>query len=195
MTPCFSANRSLRVAYFKGFCSLKRKEFLFDPFDSWSKKIFWQKEKKRKMGKNPKILCLLLVDIIFLLFGDQTFPAETNELIFKRVAMHETKNLKPSVVFLYLNWVNHASSMLIFSVAKGLLRSKELPRCHCHFISFPYLTVEKARQVSSMIHSARPSLASSDHCFLLFCFARFEKWGRTYGRTDKTCENNYHSRP
>ena len=32
------------------------------------------------------------------------------------------------------------------------------------------------------------SLASSEHCFLLFCFARFEKWGRTYGRTDvRTC--------
>ena len=29
------------------------------------------------------------------------------------------------------------------------------------------------------------SLASSDHCFLLFCFARFEKWWRTYGQT--TC--------
>ena len=24
------------------------------------------------------------------------------------------------------------------------------------------------------------SLASSDHYFMLFCFARFEKWGRTY---------------
>ena len=29
------------------------------------------------------------------------------------------------------------------------------------------------------------SLASSDHYFLLFCFDRFEKWGRTNGRT--TC--------
>ena len=29
------------------------------------------------------------------------------------------------------------------------------------------------------------SHASSEHCFLLFCLARFEKWGRTYGRT--TC--------
>ena len=27
--------------------------------------------------------------------------------------------------------------------------------------------------------------ASSEHCFLLFCFSRFEKWGRTDGRT--TC--------
>ena len=27
------------------------------------------------------------------------------------------------------------------------------------------------------------SLASSEHCFLLFCFAKFEKWGRTDGRT------------
>ena len=26
------------------------------------------------------------------------------------------------------------------------------------------------------------SLASSEHCFLLFCFARFEKWGRTDGQ-------------
>ena len=29
------------------------------------------------------------------------------------------------------------------------------------------------------------SHASSKHCFLLFCFARFEKWGQTDGRT--TC--------
>ena len=29
------------------------------------------------------------------------------------------------------------------------------------------------------------SHASSEHCFLLFCFSRFEKWGRTDGRT--TC--------
>ena len=29
------------------------------------------------------------------------------------------------------------------------------------------------------------SHASSEHCFLLFCFSRFEKWGRTNGRT--TC--------
>ena len=28
------------------------------------------------------------------------------------------------------------------------------------------------------------SNASSEHCFRLFCFARFEKWGRTDGRTD-----------
>ena len=28
------------------------------------------------------------------------------------------------------------------------------------------------------------SHASSEHCFLLFCFSRFEKWGRTYGQTD-----------
>ena len=30
------------------------------------------------------------------------------------------------------------------------------------------------------------SHASSEHCFLLFCFSRFEKWGRTYGRTTRT---------
>ena len=29
------------------------------------------------------------------------------------------------------------------------------------------------------------SLASSDNCFLLFCFARFEKWGRTDGHVRK----------
>ena len=26
------------------------------------------------------------------------------------------------------------------------------------------------------------SHASSEHCFLLFCFSRFKKWGRTYGQ-------------
>ena len=31
------------------------------------------------------------------------------------------------------------------------------------------------------------SHASSEYCFLLFCFSRFEKWGRT----DNICENNY----
>ena len=30
------------------------------------------------------------------------------------------------------------------------------------------------------------SHASREHCFLLFCFSRFEKWGRT----DNMCENN-----
>ena len=35
-----------------------------------------------------------------------------------------------------------------------------------------------------MIQSARPiGHASSEHCFLLFCFSRFEKWGRMYVRT------------
>ena len=39
------------------------------------------------------------------------------------------------------------------------------------------------------------SLASSDHYFLLFRFAKFEKWGRTYGLTDSMCKNNDHYRP
>ena len=39
------------------------------------------------------------------------------------------------------------------------------------------------------------SLASSDHYFLLFCFAIFEKWGRTDERTDNMCKNNDHYRP
>ena len=30
----------------------------------------------------------------------------------------------------------------------------------------------------------RHSHASSEHCFLLFCFSRFEKRGRTFGRTE-----------
>ena len=42
----------------------------------------------------------------------------------------------------------------------------------------------RTRQVSSMNHSARPIVTpvASERCFLLFCFSRFEKWGR--GRTD-----------
>ena len=37
-----------------------------------------------------------------------------------------------------------------------------------------------------MIHSARPTVSPiAKHCFLLFCFARFEKWERTDRRT--TC--------
>ena len=35
------------------------------------------------------------------------------------------------------------------------------------------------------------SLASSENCFLLFCFVRCEKWGRT----DNMCENNDPYRP
>ena len=34
------------------------------------------------------------------------------------------------------------------------------------------------------------SHASSKHCFLLFCFCRFEKSVQTYGRTDNMWENN-----
>ena len=36
-----------------------------------------------------------------------------------------------------------------------------------------------------MIHSARPIVMPVEHCFLLFCFSRFEKSGWTDGRT--TC--------
>ena len=43
--------------------------------------------------------------------------------------------------------------------------------------------IRMTRHVSSMIHSARPIV--TPHCFLLFCFSRFEKYGRTDGRT--TC--------
>ena len=38
-----------------------------------------------------------------------------------------------------------------------------------------------------MIHSARPAVSPvANIVFALFCFARFEKWGRT----DDMCENN-----
>ena len=49
--------------------------------------------------------------------------------------------------------------------------------CDCAW-SRPILIIQITRQVSSMIHSARP-IASNEHCFLLFCFSRFEKWGWT----------------
>ena len=40
------------------------------------------------------------------------------------------------------------------------------------------------------------SHASSEHCFRLFCFSRYEKWGRTYGRMmDNMCETNDPYRP
>ena len=48
------------------------------------------------------------------------------------------------------------------------------------------------RQVSSMIHSARPTIspvANIVFALTLFCF---EKWGRTDGRTDDMCKNNDH---
>ena len=49
----------------------------------------------------------------------------------------------------------------------------------------------RTRQVSSMIHSGQThSHDSSEHCCLLFCFSRFEKWGWMDGRTVNMCENN-----
>ena len=41
-----------------------------------------------------------------------------------------------------------------------------------------------------MIHSARPTVSPvANIVFTLFCFARFEQWGRMDGRTDNLCEN------
>ena len=48
--------------------------------------------------------------------------------------------------------------------------------------------IELKRQVPSMIHLARPTVLLVANTILtrkLFCVTRFEKWGRTYGRT--TC--------
>ena len=39
------------------------------------------------------------------------------------------------------------------------------------------------------------SHASSEHCFLLFCFSRFEKWGWMDVQTYNMCENNDPYRP
>ena len=41
------------------------------------------------------------------------------------------------------------------------------------------------------------NLAIGDHCFHFVCFVLldFEKWRRTYGRTDTMCENNDPYRP
>ena len=51
------------------------------------------------------------------------------------------------------------------------------------------------RQVSSMIHSARPTVSPvANIVFALFCFARFWKVG-TDRRTVDMCKNNYHYRP
>ena len=53
--------------------------------------------------------------------------------------------------------------------------------------------VRRTRQVSSMIHSARPTVSpvvSIVFASNLFCFARFWKVG-----TDNMYENNYHYRP
>ena len=52
--------------------------------------------------------------------------------------------------------------------------------------------MENTRQVPSMIHSAKPTVpSSSKHCFLLFCFARFEKCRPTCAKTmiltDRDC--------
>ena len=60
------------------------------------------------------------------------------------------------------------------------------------FYGWSHISRRKARytrQVSSMIHSARPIVSPvADIVFLLFCFSRFEKWGRTDVRT--TCAEN-----
>ena len=53
----------------------------------------------------------------------------------------------------------------------------------------------RKRQVSSMIHSARPTVSPvANIVFALFCFARFWKVG-TDGRTDDICKNNDPYRP
>ena len=44
-----------------------------------------------------------------------------------------------------------------------------------------------------MIHLARPTVPPVAITILpgkLLCLRDFEKWGRTYGRTDNTCENS-----
>ena len=57
--------------------------------------------------------------------------------------------------------------------------------------------LEGTRQVSSMIHSARPTdppAVNIVFAWNLFCFARF--WEvETYLRTDNMCKNNDHYRP
>ena len=55
---------------------------------------------------------------------------------------------------------------------------------------------KQTRQVSSMIHSARPTVSPVANIivFALICFV-CEKWGRTDGRTDDMRKNNDHYRP
>ena len=57
--------------------------------------------------------------------------------------------------------------------------------------------LQKTRQVSSMIHSAIPTVSPVVNIVFagnLFCFARFWKMGKNI-RTDNMCENNDHYRP
>ena len=56
------------------------------------------------------------------------------------------------------------------------------------------ITLNKTGVINDPL-SQTHSHASSEHCFLLFCFSGFEKWARTDGRTDNMCENNDLYRP
>ena len=53
------------------------------------------------------------------------------------------------------------------------------------------IKIKDSIQVSSMIHSARPTVVSLFS--LELCY--FDKWGREDGRTDKKCENSDHYLP
>ena len=69
---------------------------------------------------------------------------------------------------------------------------------HSAFFLFAFLAKQAVtRQVSSMIHSARPTISSVVSIVFtwnLFCFARFWKV-RTYGQSDNMFESNDHYRP
>ena len=64
-----------------------------------------------------------------------------------------------------------------------LLKSDILRCTPCSFVKY---TKNKIGVINDPLGQAH-SHASSKQCFLLFCFSRFEKWGRTdvrtYGRT------------
>ena len=51
------------------------------------------------------------------------------------------------------------------------------------------------RQVSTMIHSARPTVSGVANIVFTWNLFCLEKWGRTDLQTDDMCENNDHYRP
>ena len=64
------------------------------------------------------------------------------------------------------------------------------------FIVCPVIIFLKARQVSSMIPSSRPTVPPILIAISLENYFDFETWGRTDGRTNDMCENcDYYRRP
>ena len=95
-----------------------------------------------------------------------------------------SKNLVHQVFFC-LSFSSHTE--LSFHSHLSLNNNEKWQNVSAAVTKFAYkqkITIHKTGVINDPLGQTH-SHASSEHCFLLFCFSRFEKWGRTYVRT--TC--------